>query len=173
MKVILTDYVKSLGNPGDEVKVADGYARNYLIPKSLAVAATEGNKTTFNNNLKQRARKLAKAMSEAETAKAAIEGLETLVFTRKAGSDGKLFGSVTGGDIEDALKEHGVSIDRKKLGLAGPIKHLGEEVVSLWLHAKVSAGIRISVVAEAAEEIHAHEEAPVEETAEADDDEGE
>ncbi|MBI5815842.1 MAG: 50S ribosomal protein L9 [Nitrospinae bacterium] len=152
MKVILKDFVKSLGNPGDEVKVADGYARNFLIPKKLAEAATAGNKKTFQTNLKQRARKLAKAVTEADGQKAALEALEPIVFIRKAGADGKLFGSVTGGDVEEALKERGITVDRKKMVIDRPIRHLGDEEVALWLHPKVTAKIKITVQAEVVEE---------------------
>jgi len=162
MKVILNDYIPSLGGPGEEVNVAPGYARNYLIPKKLAFEATEGNRKTYENNLRQRARKIAKILQEAEAQKSGLESLETLVFTRKAGEEGKLFGSVTGGDIVEALKERGFEIEKKKIDLGQPIKQVGETQINIRVHPKVMASIKVMVEAEAV----VAEEVPEEEAAE-------
>ncbi|MGK7344526.1 MAG: 50S ribosomal protein L9 [Candidatus Nitrospinota bacterium M3_3B_026] len=152
MKVILNDFVPSLGAPGDEVDVAPGYARNYLIPRKLGFEATEGNRRTYENNLKQRARKLARILSEAEAQKARLEKMDPLVFTRKAGEEGKLFGSVTNSDIEKELSERGFEIDRKKIDLVQPIKNIGEMDVTIKIHSQVSAAVKVIVQSEAAEE---------------------
>lgn len=164
MKVILNDFVQHLGNPGEEIDVAPGYARNYLIPKNIAFVATPGNKKTYENNLKHRARKLARLMKDAEALKGMLEGMETLVFIRKAGDEGKLFGSVTTSDIEEALKQHGHSIDRKKIELDHAIKSVGEYEAVIRINPKVSAAISLEVRAEVAEAPAAYEtpaEAPV------------
>ncbi|MBI4666816.1 MAG: 50S ribosomal protein L9 [Nitrospinae bacterium] len=152
MKVILSDYVQSLGSAGEEVNVAPGYARNFLIPRGLAFEATEASRKTFNNNLKQRARKLARAISDAESLKGVLEGMEPLVFTRASGEDGKLFGSVTSADIVEALKGRGHEFDKRKVELDRPIKTLGDHEVTLHIHGKVNARLEISVHAEAAPE---------------------
>jgi len=166
MKVILSDFVPHLGAPGDEVNVAPGYARNYLIPKKLGFEANDANRRTYENNLKQRARKLAKMLQEAEAQKAAVEKVESLTFHRKSGEEGKLFGSVTSADIEEALKEKGFDIDKKRIGLTQPIKHVGETEIFIKIHSKVTAGLKVIVLPEAPEEPAGDAEAPeVNETA--------
>lgn len=157
MKVILNDYVPSLGGPGEEVDVAPGYARNYLIPKKLGFEATEANRKTYENNLKQRARKIAKILNEAEAQKASLEGQPELVFTRKAGEEGKLFGSVTSADIQEALKERGFDIDKKRIDLTQPIKSIGETDVTIRLHTKVTGTVKVVVQAEIVKEEKAEE----------------
>lgn len=152
MKVILTDFAPGLGAPGDIVDVAPGYARNYLIPRKLGFEATEGNRKTYENNLKQRARKLARILNEAEAKKERLESMDPLVFTRKAGEEGKLFGSVTSADIEKELAERGFEIDRKRIDLVQPIKNVGESDVAIKIHAQVSATVKVIVQPEAAEE---------------------
>lgn len=151
MKVILSDFVPHLGVPGDEVDVAPGYARNFLLPKNLAFEATEGNRKTYENNLRQRARKLTRLKTEAEAKKEALEKLEPLIFVRKAGDEGKLFGSVTSADIEAALREHGFAVEKKQIELRQPLKTVCDAVVTVKLHAKVSASVKLSVQGEAPE----------------------
>jgi len=148
MKVILTDFVQSLGAPGDEIDVAPGYARNYLIPKGLGFEATASNRKTYENNLKQRARKMAKAIKEAEAQKAQVDLLEKFVFTRRAGEDGRLFGSVTSADIEKALAERGFNIGKRQIELKQPIKTVSEVEVMVKIHTGVSAKVMVAVEAE-------------------------
>tara|TARA_B100000959_G_scaffold21478_1_gene20692 strand:- start:104181 stop:104792 length:612 start_codon:yes stop_codon:yes gene_type:complete len=145
MKVILTDFVPNLGDYGDEVVVADGYARNYLVPNNLALEATPANNRTFENNLKQRARKITKITSEAEAKKGQLESIGDLIFTRKSGDEGKLFGSVTNGDIEAALSAKGFVIDRRKIVLSGPIKSIGQHDVTVKIFKEVVGTIKVVV----------------------------
>ena len=163
MKIILNDFVAHLGAPGDEVNVAPGYARNYLLPKKLAVEATEGNRKTYENNLRHRARKLVKIKSEAEVQKEKIDALEALVFTRKSGEEGKLFGSVTSGDIEEALTEKGFRIERKQIELKSPIKLVSQTAVTIKIFSGVKAVVTVVVQAEAAPEPVVEKEAADEE----------
>ncbi len=152
IKVVLNDFVEHLGAPGDQVEVARGYARNYLLPKKLAFEATAANMKTFENNLKQRARKLAQFQSQAEAMKQKLEALDTLTFERKSGDEGKLFGSVTNADIETSLKEKGFQIERKQIVLKHPIKSITLQEVPVKIHSKVTALIKVEVVAEKSEQ---------------------
>jgi len=163
MKIILTDFVEHLGDPGDEVNVAQGYARNFLIPNKLAFEATPSAVKDYQNNLRQRARKLAKLVTEAEALKTSLEAAGDLIFTRRAGPDGKLFGSVTGADVEEALRAKGFSLDKRKIQLGQPVKSLGESNVTVKLHAKVSAALKVVVQPEVEET--APEAAPGEQAA--------
>ncbi len=157
MKVILTDFVQSLGAPGDEIDVAPGYARNYLIPKGLGFEATASNRKTYENNLKQRARKMAKVIKEAEAQKVQVDVLETFVFTRRAGEDGRLFGSVTSADIEKAVAERGFNISKRQIELKQPIKTVSEVEVMVKIHTGVSAKVMVSVEAEVIVETEEHD----------------
>jgi len=159
MKVILNDFVRNLGDSGDAVEVADGYARNYLIPKKLAFEANKANIKTYENNLKQKARKLARLQKEAEAQKESLEGVGVLEFIRKAGESGKLFGSVTTADICAVLEEKGYEIDKRKMVQDNPIKSLGQSEVKIKLHPQVTAVIKVEVKAELVEEPPAEEEA--------------
>lgn len=145
MKVILSDFVPKLGAPGEIVVVAPGYARNYLIPQKLALEASRANITTFNNNRRQRSRKLAQVVSEAQEARQALEAIESIVFERRAGESGKLFGSVTSADIADALGAKGFNIDKKQINLGRAVKSLGDNVVSISLHHDILAELKFSV----------------------------
>lgn len=158
MKVILTDFVQSLGSPGDEVDVAPGYARNYLIPKNFGFEATVGNCKTYDNNLKQRARKIAKIIKGAEAQKNQVDALGTFVFTRKAGEDGKLFGSVTSADIEKMLAGHGFNISKRQIDLRQPIKTISETDVLVKIHTDVTATVRVVIEAEAVEKVEDEDE---------------
>jgi len=147
MKVILKEDVKSLGRMGEVVNVSDGYARNYLIPKGLAVDATTKNIKALEHEKKVielRAQKLR------NQAKAEAERLSSMMLTlrAKAGEEEKLFGSITTMDIADALKAEGIEIERKKIVLDEPIKRLGEYTVSVRLHPEETAQLKIQVVKE-------------------------
>jgi large subunit ribosomal protein L9 len=148
MKVILNEFVQNLGDAGDQVVVASGYGRNFLLPRKLAILATPANQKTYDNNLKQRARKLSKMRSEAEEQKTRLEAAGILEFVRKSAEQGKLFGSVTSADVGAALAEKGFDIDKRRLSLAGPIKTLGETSVYIKLHPKVTAEVKVNVKAE-------------------------
>jgi len=148
MKVILNEFVHNLGEAGDMVNVASGYARNFLIPRKVAFLATKENQKTFENNMKQRARKLAKMRDEAEALKTRLEEAGALEFIRKSGEQGKLFGSVTTADICDALASRGFEIDKRKVALATPIKSVGEAQAFVKLHPKVTATVKVNVKAE-------------------------
>jgi large subunit ribosomal protein L9 len=147
MKVILRNEVASLGSFGDEVKVAEGYARNYLIPKGLAVESTPGNLKQFNAERAAYLKKTEAARQKAEGQKAEIEGL-TLAFTRKAAPDGKLFGSVAAHDIEEELKKRGFEVGKKDVVLEEPIKSLGRFSVIVRLGHDQNANVPIEVAGE-------------------------
>src|SRR5579871_3115083 len=125
MEVILREDIDKLGNRGQVVKVAAGYARNYLLPKRLAVAATESNKKIVEQERQAHLRKEAKLQSEAQDLAKLMTGT-TLTISAKAGENDQLFGSVTAKDIADALEAKGFSIDRRKVILDEPIRSLGE-----------------------------------------------
>ncbi|MBI5492664.1 MAG: 50S ribosomal protein L9 [Deltaproteobacteria bacterium] len=147
MKVILKKDMDKLGHYGDQVKVADGYARNFLIPKGLAVTATLGNMRQFEAEKDAFMRKAAVKKEKADKLSAELEGV-TLSFSRKAGEDEKLFGSVTSHDIEEALKAKGFEVEKKDILLAEPIKALGSFTVAVKLHSRVTANLKIEVAKE-------------------------
>ena len=151
MEVILKDDVLHLGSRGDLVKVADGYARNYLLPRKLALQATSANKAVIEQMKTAAARRSAteKALAEALAAKLEPVALE---FTRKSGEAGHLFGSVTSADIAAALEAQGFDVDRRKIQLDDPLKSVGDFVVAIKLYRDVSARVKVKVVAEAGEE---------------------
>jgi large subunit ribosomal protein L9 len=146
MKVILNENIEHLGHIGDIVKVAPGYARNYLLPKKLAVTATEGNAKALEHAKRQLTYKKNKAL---EASKNLAEKLGALVINlvHQAGEEGKLFGSVTNMEIAAYLKEKGFDIDRKKIVLADPIKHIGEYAIPVKIHPEVSATLKVTVSA--------------------------
>ena len=148
MQIILMEKVVNLGNLGDEVKVKDGYARNFLIPQGKAKRATEANRAFFEAKRaeleKAQAEKLAAAQAMAEK----LEGT-TVQITRKAGVDGRLFGSVSNFDIADALIAQGFSVERSSLRLPeGPLKMVGDTPVQVALHSEVIATVTVSVLGE-------------------------
>ncbi len=152
MKVILKKDMSSLGGYGDIVNAARGYARNYLIPRGIAIEATPGNLKQLDSERDAYVKKVAAKAADATKLAAELEAL-SLSFERKAGEDDKLFGSVTTHDIEEALKAKGfASIDRKSITLAEPIKTAGAHVAAVKLHPEVSANVKVEVVAEAAKE---------------------
>lgn len=146
MKVILNENIDTLGHIGDVVKVAPGYARNYLLPKKLAVVATEGNAKALEHTKRQLAYKKNKALDSAKALGAKLEAL-SIVLSHKAGEEGKLFGAVTNMDIAAYLKANGFDIDRKSIVLADTIKHIGEFTAALKIHPEVTATLKVSVVA--------------------------
>jgi large subunit ribosomal protein L9 len=147
MKVILLEDVNKVGRRGEVRDVSDGYARNFLIPKKLALGATAGNLKNLDHIKKQANAKADRAKSDAEGVRAQIEAL-TYEERRQASEEGKLFGSVTSQDLVDFLATHGVKVERRRLQLDEPIKTLGETSVPVRLHADVTAQLRVSVVRE-------------------------
>lgn len=149
MKIILKQDIAKLGFTNDVIEVKNGYARNYLIPKGYAIQATEQNIKILNEVLKQKAHKAEKIKNDAEEIAAKLDGL-SLKIGAKAGTSGKIFGSVNSMQVADALKDQaGVEIDRKKIVVDGDnIKELGEYTATINLHREVKAEIKFEVVAE-------------------------
>lgn len=147
MEVILREDIDKVGNRGEVVKVAPGYARNFLLPKRLAVEATESNRKIVEQERQAHLRKEAKLKSEAEDLSKLMTGV-AITITQKAGENDQLFGSVTAKDIADALAARNFTIDRRKVQLDDPIKQLGEFKVPLRLHKEVTAEITVNVVKE-------------------------
>ena len=159
MEVILKEDVANLGHRGDVVKVADGYGRNFLLPRKLALQATLANKAVIEQMKASAARRSAEEKVQAQALVAKLEPL-TLSFTRKSGENGQLFGSVTTADIASELASKGFEIDRRKIQLSEPIKSLGNFTVSVKLHREVTAHVGVHVVADAAEEAAEQTAAP-------------
>ncbi len=148
MQIILQEDVEKLGNRGQIVDVAEGYARNYLLPRKLALPVSKGNL----KQLEQIKRSLAKReATEVESAQKQAEMLAALTveFTRKAGENDQMFGSVTAADVSEALAAQGFSVDKRKIQLDQPIKTLGEYAVPARLHRSVTAAIKVIVKREA------------------------
>ena len=150
MEVILREHVDNLGRRGEIVKVADGYARNYLLPRKLALLATEGNKKVIE---RERAKFDAKEAEEKKVAEAVADRVNNveIEISRKVGETEALYGSVTTADIAATLLARGYEVDRRKLQLAESIKKLGEYDVPLRLSREVIAHIKVRVIAEGAE----------------------
>jgi large subunit ribosomal protein L9 len=149
MEVILREHVDNLGKRGEIVKVADGYARNYLLPRKLALLATEGNKKQIEREREKFEAKEGEERKGAEALAARMGSVE-IEIARKVGENDVLFGSVTAADIASALEAKGFDIDRRKLQLNDPLKKLGEVEVPLKLHRDVTTNIKVKVVAEGA-----------------------
>ncbi len=147
MEVILKEDYTGLGYKNDIVKVKPGFARNYLIPRGIAILATEGNKKMLAENLKQAAHKAEKIKNEA-IALAERIGELMLEIPAKVGESGKIFGSVTTTQLAEALKKQGFEIDRKKIAINGEVKMIGEYKATLDLHREVKHTISFRVVAE-------------------------
>ena len=145
MKVILLDDVSKVGRRGEVREVSDGYARNFLIPKKLALSATAGNLKNLDHIKKQADDKAARVKSDAEALRSRIEAL-TYEEKRQASEEGKLFGSVTSQDIVDFLDRSGIKVERRRVHLDEPIKALGETAVPVRLHHDVTAQLRVNVV---------------------------
>lgn len=150
MKVVLLESIDGLGTVGHEVKVKDGYARNYLIPKGLALMASDSNIKAFKDKIQARVRSEAKSQEHAVKIADELSSV-TLQFTVKTGQEGKLFGSVTNTNIYDALVEKGFEIDKKKIVLPEAIRHVGTHEVTIRLFSGVNAIVKVEVSAEAEE----------------------
>ena len=148
MEVILKEDVDNLGHRGDVVKVAQGYGRNFLLPKKLAIEATSGNKSVIEQMKNSSVRRSAKEKGDAELLLQQLEQA-SLSFTRKTGDGDHLFGSVTAADIAQALEAQGFDIDRRKVHLDEPLKSLGEFLVPVRLHREVTAHVKVNVAREA------------------------
>lgn len=144
MKVILQENLENLGNIGDIVKVAPGYARNYLIPKGYALLANEKNTKAMEHAKRQLEYKKNKVLEQARALAARIEAV-TLNLVHQAGEEGKLFGSVTNMELAEKLIAQGIEIDRKKIALAEPIRQLGEYSVTVKVHPEVAADFKVVV----------------------------
>ena len=148
MKVILQQDVKKVGSKGDIVEVSEGYGRNFLLPKKLAVEATAANLETAKQKANSAARKKQQATDEARLLAAQLETVSVKVAVR-IGEGGKLFGSVTGKDVADALaKEHGIDVDRRKISLKSEVTGAGEYEAVIKVHPEIQSTIRVLVVAE-------------------------
>ncbi len=165
MEVILKEDVANLGHRGDVVKVADGYGRNFLLPRKLALQATAANKAVIEQMKAAAARRSATEKVQAEQLLAQLEPV-VLTFTRKSGESGHLFGSVTSADIAAELGTRGFDIDRRKIALGDAIKSLGNHEVSIKLHREVTAHVKVKVIGEAVADEAAAETAAEPATAE-------
>lgn len=146
MQVILREDIDNLGKIGDLVKVADGYARNFLVPAKKAIEATPKNVHAMDHAKKMVADRMRKLKKEAAADADMIKAL-AITIKVKSGEEGKLFGSVTTMDIAEAMKAQGVTVDKRKIVLDEPIKRLGDFTVTVKLHADVTAEFKLSVVA--------------------------
>lgn len=147
MKVILKEDLKNLGVAGSVVNVADGFARNFLIPRNLAVEASTKNIKALEQARKKIEDEARKAKDRAQELLNKLSSL-TIQIQAKAGEEGKLFGSITNADISEALKREGYDIDRKKIVLEGPIKRLGTYTVQVKVYQDIVATVNINVIAE-------------------------
>jgi large subunit ribosomal protein L9 len=147
MDVILREDIEKVGSRGEIVKVAPGFARNFLLPKRLAVPATDANRKIVEQERQAHLRKEAKVKGEAEDLSKLLTGV-SVTIAQKAGEQDQLFGSVTAKDVADALAAKNYTIDRRKIQLDEPIKQLGEYKVPIKLHKDVTAEVTVTVVRE-------------------------
>lgn len=147
MEIILLQDIEKLGTRGQIVKVADGYGRNYLLPQKMAVAATKQNHKWLEQQRVRFLKEEAKEKADAEELAKLMESV-AVAFTRKAGEQGNLFGSVTSMDIAEALEAQGYKIDRRKIQLEAPLKVIGEYAVPVKLHREVAVAIKVKVEGE-------------------------
>ncbi len=145
MKVILKENVEHLGHIGDIVKVAPGYARNYLLPKGLVVEATDRNAKALEHTKRHLEFKKNKVLESARVLAAKIEAL-SLSITHQAGEEGKLFGAVTTKELFEKLQEAGIEVDRKKI-ISDAIKHTGDYAIPVKIHPEITATLKVSIVA--------------------------
>ena len=150
MEVILKEDVSKLGSRGDVVRVAEGYGRNFLLPRKLAIEATAGNKQVIDQMRAVSLRRSAKEKAQAEELSKQFDGL-SVSFQRRSGEQEQLFGSVTSGDIAEALEKKGFNLDRRKIQLHEPLKTIGEFMVPIKLHKDVTAHLKVVIEKEAAE----------------------
>jgi len=144
MEVILKEDIAKLGSRVDVVKVAEGYGRNYLLPRKLAIQASESNKAVIGQMKAAAVRRSAKEKAQAEELAKQFDGV-SVSFTRKSGEHDQLFGSVTSGDLADALVKKGFNVDRRKIQLHEPLKTLGEFAVPVKLHKDVTAHLKVVI----------------------------
>jgi large subunit ribosomal protein L9 len=147
MKLILQENVQNLGKMGDVVNVADGYARNYLIPRKLGVEANTGSVRALEHEKRKVEEKARKIRNEAQGLADKLAAL-TLTLSAKAGDEERLFGSITSMDIAEALKKQGFEIEKKRILLDEPIKRLGSYAVGIKIHHDVTTKVQVSVIAE-------------------------
>jgi large subunit ribosomal protein L9 len=147
MEIILREDVQYLGKAGEVVKVKDGYARNYLLPKGLAYAATDANKKRITFEAERLAKQRAAEKTAAEDEATKLAGVQ-LTFEAKVGEEDKLYGSVTASDIQRKLEEQGIHVDKRKIDLPEPIRALGEFRVGIKIHPDVRPEVVITVVKE-------------------------
>jgi len=148
MKVILQQDVKGSGKKGDIVNVSDGYARNFLFPRGLAIEANEANLKNLKNKKEAEAHRKAQELEQAKALAAKMKGL-SVEITAKAGENGKLFGSITNKEIAEALnKQHKIKVDRKKIVLDEPIKSLGELTVEVKVYPEISSQLKVVIKGE-------------------------
>ena len=147
MEVILREHVDNLGKRGEIVKVADGYARNYLLPRKLALPATDGNRKHVERERKIMESREAEEKGQAEAMAARLSAID-ITIARRVGETDQLYGSVTSADIVELLKEKGFDVDRRKLILPEPIKAIGDHDVPLKLHREVTVPLKVHVVKE-------------------------
>ena len=150
MELILKEDVPKLGSKGDVVKVAEGFGRNYLLPQKLASLANKGNKAVIEQMKAAGVRRSAKEKAQAEELAKQFDGL-SVSFTRKSGENDQLFGSVTSGDIAEALTKKGHDVDRRKIQLHEPLKTLGDYDVPIKLHKDVTVHVKVVIEKEASE----------------------
>lgn len=150
MKVVLLDNVKSVGNVGDIVNVSPGHARNFLVPRGLALIADEGNQRSLEQQRKMLAKKVAEHKSSAQETQKKIDGL-VLEFIKKVGQNGKLFGSITTRELADELGKKGVEVERRHLTTSQPIKSIGNYDVKASLFEDVVANFQVKVVMDPAQ----------------------
>ena len=150
MEVILKEDVAKLGSRGDVVKVADGYGRNYLLPRKLAIEASAANKAVIEQMKAAAVRRSAKEKTQAEELAKQFDGL-SVSFQRRSGEHDQLFGSVTSGDIAEALAKKSFDLDRRKIQLHEPLKTLGELTVPIRLHRDVTTHLKVIIEKEAVE----------------------
>ena len=147
MKVILTADVSHVGKAGQMTEVANGYGRNYLIPRGLAILATPGNERSLAQQQRARVAREAKTKADAQALAAQLQSL-SLKIAKKTGGGDRLYGSVTSMDVADLLKQKGYALDRRKIILESPLKSLGAHKVPIRLHAEVTAEVEVAVVKE-------------------------
>lgn len=147
MKLILKDDIKNLGAMGQIVDVSDGFARNYLVPKGLAVEANTKNVKALEHDKRIIQEKAKKIKNQAQEFSEKISGM-TLIIKAKAGEEGKLFGSVTSMDIAEQMKQEGIEIDKKKISIEEPIKRIGSYTVGIKTHPEITAQLNVQVVEE-------------------------
>jgi large subunit ribosomal protein L9 len=150
MEVILKEDVIKLGSRGDVVEVAEGYGRNFLLPRKLAIEANAGNKKVVEQMRAASVRRSAKEKAQAEELSKQFDGL-SVSFQRRSGENDQLFGSVTSGDIAEALEKKGFSLDRRKIQIHEPLKTVGEFTIPVKLHKDVTAHLKVVIEKEAAE----------------------